>query len=36
MLHLPSGAVNQDFFKPKRVVIVDDKKWGRLNGMLCI
>lgn len=28
MLHLPSGAVNQDFFKPKRVVIVDDKKWG--------
>ncbi|CAL8462744.1 g2277 [Coccomyxa elongata] len=22
------GSVNQEFFKPKKVVLVDDKKWG--------
>lgn len=27
MLHA-DGSINQDFFKPKRVVIIDDKKWG--------
>ncbi|KAK9828761.1 hypothetical protein WJX72_001961 [[Myrmecia] bisecta] len=25
----PDGSIHQDFFKPKRVVLVDDKKWGQ-------
>ncbi len=25
---LPDGGVNQDFFRPRRVVLVQDRRWG--------
>lgn len=24
----PDGSINQDFFKPKRVLLVNERKWG--------
>ena len=36
MLH-EDGSINQDFFKPKRVVIIDDKKkWGNAERDLLL